>query len=802
MSTRTSDLDVRVRLRNQRQFNRQVRESAAELEAMGVKGANAMGAFATKAKGLRDFGRNWTRNVSLPIVGFGAIAGRMSMQFSDALEQVHTQAGATQGEVDRLRGSVLNLAASGQSTHGPKDLADALFHIESAGFRAAKAMEVLRVTEALATTGHADLEATTNAVVGALNSHIKGTKNLSGTAATLNAIIGAGNMRMDELTGAISTGILPRAASLGISLKQVGAALATMTRQGQPAQMSATRFSMAMNMMMAPTNKAAGALQAIGLSSSQLGTMMEKGNLPGALELLRSKLDALGGTAAGRQKQAAAISAIFGGGRTSGGITTILRALDQYRSTLGQINRQGTPKTFEALHQAALQEPGARLHAAWAQIQSMLIRFGDAIVPRAAQALSFLSGILTGLGRAFGSLPKGMQNAIVDLLLLGALVGPLSTGLSYVAGGLGRLIIFLPRAIQMWSALRAAFMVGGLEAVLTQLTAAFPLLGAAIDLAFGPVGLIVLGITALVVGFYLLYTKVQAFRDAVNAVIGFVIGHWKLFLLAIPGIGPVLFLVVTQFNTLKNIGVGAFHAIVGVATFFGKTISFLARLWFGVMTLPFRLAVMFIRAHFGNQITAVFHGIRQVAGAVFGWIGGAASKAAGAVGSAFSHIGNWIKGAFIDVVNAVIDAINWLIGAFNSVFDRTIDTGVPGIPVFHGLHIDPIGNIGKGGQPTLPGTGITQGQFEHGIRSHQRPRHGHDPALPGAAEGAQVVRGGLLEVGERGREIVDLAPPAEIRPLEKGRRSRTVLQPVHLLLDGRKVGEALLRISEDDLARA
>jgi hypothetical protein len=48
----------------------------------------------------------------------------------------------------------------------------------------------------------------------------------------VNAIIGAGNMSMDQFNAAIGTGILPSAKTFGLSMKQVGAALALMTDEG------------------------------------------------------------------------------------------------------------------------------------------------------------------------------------------------------------------------------------------------------------------------------------------------------------------------------------------------------------------------------------------------------------------------------------------------------------------------------------------------------------------------------------------------------------------------------------------
>jgi hypothetical protein len=60
--------------------------------------------------------------------------------------------------------------------------------------------------------------------------------------AALNATVGAGNMRMGDLISALGTGVLPAAKLAGLSLKDVGAALALMVDEGMQADSAATRL--------------------------------------------------------------------------------------------------------------------------------------------------------------------------------------------------------------------------------------------------------------------------------------------------------------------------------------------------------------------------------------------------------------------------------------------------------------------------------------------------------------------------------------------------------------------------------
>jgi hypothetical protein len=80
---------------------------------------------------MNRLGSQFTSSVTLPIVGGAALAVRAAADFESALTQVKTQAGASGREIANMRGEILKLApAVGQT---PTNLANALFHVESAG---------------------------------------------------------------------------------------------------------------------------------------------------------------------------------------------------------------------------------------------------------------------------------------------------------------------------------------------------------------------------------------------------------------------------------------------------------------------------------------------------------------------------------------------------------------------------------------------------------------------------------------------------------------------------------------------
>lgn len=325
------------------------------------------------------------------ILGIGAVvavaAGHLSIDFNQAMELSHTQAGATAKEVSNLSGKVLELAK--HSEFAPKELADGLYRVESAGLRGGKALDVLDKAQKLAMVGQSDLQDTTYALVAAMNSGVKGTETASKTVGTLNAAVGEGNMRMTDLTGALATGVLPAARAFGLGLTDVTSALDVMTRSGTPATAAATRLRMTFSLMAAPTKQATEALGTIGLSQTTLAKDMRKPEgIVKAISDLHDHLQSLS-----KVQQAQVISQAFGGGRTSAGILTLVQNVGQ----LGQIYDETGKKAkdFGSDVKSQMEQPGARLKVAENQIQVALIQLGDTFTGPVADAVEHFTKIIT-----------------------------------------------------------------------------------------------------------------------------------------------------------------------------------------------------------------------------------------------------------------------------------------------------------------------------------------------------------------------------------------------------------------------
>jgi TP901 family phage tail tape measure protein len=427
-------IDVAIRLHGQRKFAKEVEASAAELESLGVKGAKSISSFAKTSEKLKSFGRSWTRNISLPVAGLGFVAGKMAIDFHQAMSLVQTQAGASAKEAKFLESAVLRMSEN--SKFSATEMADALYRVRSAGFKKRDALGILEYGKNLATLGNSDFELTTKALTGAAKN--LGTEKLGQVkrlAAEMNAIVGTGDMRMEELQDALSTGVLPSFVAAGLGMRDYGAALTVMTDRNIPAQVASTRLRTAISMLVPHTKKAEEALEGVGIQSEAMANVMRKKGLPETIKFLAEHLSALS-----PNKQNRVMIEAFGGAKSSATIELLVQNYEELFEKQNLI-REGLKKMPGEL-KVAEKQPGTELEKAWHAIEVSLIHIGDELLPALVPAAHKFSSALTGVAHIFTGLSPDVQAAAAGFLLL---TGPVASGLGYFASGAGKGLIVMAK---------------------------------------------------------------------------------------------------------------------------------------------------------------------------------------------------------------------------------------------------------------------------------------------------------------------------------------------------------------------
>ena len=208
---------------------------------------------------------------------------KASQEFEMALREVESISDATRDKVRSLGNELIRL--SGSLPLSAVDLTKGYYEVLSAGITdSAEAMTVLKVSAGLATGGLTDTTTTVDALTTALNAYGLKAESASRIADILFETVRLGKVRMGDLAGSIGVAI-PFAAELGVSMEELGAAVATMTGAGVDVELTITSLKNLMAELLTPGKQAKEMAEDLGIQFD--ATALRTKGLRGFLDELR-----------------------------------------------------------------------------------------------------------------------------------------------------------------------------------------------------------------------------------------------------------------------------------------------------------------------------------------------------------------------------------------------------------------------------------------------------------------------------------------------------------------------------------
>jgi len=444
----------------------QQKEEAARI----ASGQRIMNAF-TQAGTLAVMSGAVMVGVAGAIAGGMAYAADQSAKFEQQLLLIRTQAGGTATDVNLLRQAALTLAP--QFGFTAQAAATAAYHIESVGLRGAAAVDALKYSMMGAKIGMADLEATANMLsIIMASTLVPAGQSSEQTMATLDAIIGQGNMRMDDLSAAFRTGLVGAVQMAGVSLRDTGAALATLTDLGYTGASAGTALRSALTMIAAPSNKATellkdmgfsveevssgmnamkSALLASGINVTQFAEIVRTQGISGGLQALHDAM-VRGGLSA--DEMAATITKAFGGSRIGSAFKVLFENLDRLKMREGAIATNSTTAIFEQKWKATADLVTTKLAQLSASLTNLFIIIGEAVTPTVVEWIGHINDIISPMiawVSANGDLIAKFAPLLVAVLAVGGavliLAGSLTIIGTMIASLIGGLATFGPMAL-------------------------------------------------------------------------------------------------------------------------------------------------------------------------------------------------------------------------------------------------------------------------------------------------------------------------------------------------------------------
>ena len=607
------------------------------------------------------------------IAAFTGLSVKSFANFEDEMAKIVGLVGVPAEQLAEWRKPLLDIARD--TAVGPQALAEALFFITSAGLRGKEAMEVLEQAAKAQTAGMGEAKIVAQLVTSAINAY--GVENLSAADATdaLTEAIREGQLEPASMANAIGR-VIPLTSAMNVEFNELAGLMAAMSRTGTPVEEAVTSIQAIMTTLLNPTREAEDALSGVGLTLTDLRRQVAN---EGILPMLVGLKEAFDGNIE-------PTAAVFGNVRALRGVLDLLGPQMQGNIDLLDEMADSTGVLDEAT-EAAQQTIGFKMRQATVTGQVALLEFGRAIEPIAQFILNMLTPALERLVGWFQSGNPIVRVLAQSVAVLGGALVVVSGTLFAVAASTKaftfalsgassivwlwrnallstRLQLFL-LTLQTWranaaklahrvttllsvaatNALSLSFwrnvvaqvasriaMIAGTIATIAA-TVATTAFGIAMIVATGPIGLVILGIAALIAGVVLLiknwgWVKEKAavvwdfILGAVQGVWNWIKGNWPLLLAILTGpIGLAVWAVVKFKDNIIGVFTGVKDAVVGIwQSIWDFILGAVQGVWewikgnwpllLAILTGPIGLAVWAV-VKFKDNIIGVFTGVKD-----------------------------------------------------------------------------------------------------------------------------------------------------------------------------------------------
>ena len=410
-------------------------------------------------------------------VGVAYESVKKFMSFNSKLTQSVTQAGVPLKNMSQISAGILDI--SRQTGQSANDLADAFYRVASATAGSKTSVkDMLTYTKAIAQFNilgnipqGVQSENSARVVMAAVNAQLRGTRGTGKAAvdkivASLNAIIGTGDIRASDLLAGFGRGYLAVGKANNLSMADMGAAIDTLTQLGTGGAAAGTMAQRAIQMMFSPTTQGAKGLAMVGLKYDSLRKAETSGGLPAALKMLSDHLKKFdvfnypkykgasgrqgainqleewfqgqlpqkfidqwskgmaskGGLSDADQRQIMTmmLSKMYGGSRSSATMMNLLFDLPRLTANYQNIQAHSTQAYLKKQEAVAGQSPAVQFRKIVANINADLIQLGKTLTPLALK-----------IAHGFGGLVNAITKFKPLLYTLIAAVGGLAT--AYVA---------------------------------------------------------------------------------------------------------------------------------------------------------------------------------------------------------------------------------------------------------------------------------------------------------------------------------------------------------------------------------
>jgi TP901 family phage tail tape measure protein len=423
-------------------------------------------------------------------IGYGVKA---NIEYADSLAKISTIADTSAVSMESMRETLLGV--SNRTGKAVKDIAEATYEAISAGVATADAAGFIETATKAAIAGFTDTATAVDALTTVLNAYGMKASEATRISDQLLTTQNLGKTTLGEL-GQYLGQVVPIASSLNVSTEELFSSLAALTMQGIKSSAAVTGMKAALSNIIKPSEGAEKMARRLGIRFDAMA-LKEKG--------LARFLDEVSRAAKG---DTAVMAELFGSVEALNAVTVLTgKGAKSFTDAIAAMGSSvgATDTAFGKVSGTS----GQKLMLALNKLRNVAIDLGDKLAPAVESVAAFLEKMGDRLGKLDFKAITGLVNAGLALVWVLLKLWPVILGL----------IVSLK--------------------VLTVITGVFN-----VTLAAGPVGLITLAITSLVV------------------VIALLVTHWK----------DIVTWVKSAWESVKSFASGVWNTVIPYLTAFGQTL--------------------------------------------------------------------------------------------------------------------------------------------------------------------------------------------------------------------------------------
>ena len=467
---------------------------------------------------------------SLPAVMTFAAPIKTAMDFEQAMKNVGAICNASADDIAKMTKQARELGAS--TVFSASEAADGMQYLAMAGFNTEQTLAAMPGMLDLAAAGNTELGRTADIASNILSGFGLKAEEMGRVADILTKTFTTSNTTL-EMLGDTMKYVAPVAASVGMSIEDCAAAVGILGNSGIQSSQAGTVLRSALLRLSAPPTEAAKALESLGMSTKDA-----QGNVRPMVDILEELNEKTAKMGSGQKS--GIFTKIFGMEAASGMVTLAASAGKQIKDANGNITTElreymakvnNASGTAQQVAGDRMKTTAGALEEMKGAIEDMCITLGNLFLPILSKMMLKIADFVAGLSE-FAQKHSVVTGAIMGVVSAMVLLKPLMAIGSIIGNSfmiMFRSVVLAKNAMLMLTAanikataimvIQKAQMIA--SAVATgAMTAAQWLLNVA--MTANPIGLVIVGITALIAGMVALYKWCEPVRQVFDAVFGWI----------------------------------------------------------------------------------------------------------------------------------------------------------------------------------------------------------------------------------------------------------------------------------------